>query len=107
MMQTSLVPLLTNLRRELARTLGEQLQAVILYGSQARGEARPGSDIDVLIVLQGDFDYRDMLKRTSPIISTLSLDNDVVISRAFISAERYQSERSPFLLNVRREGVRI
>ena len=107
MMQTRLSPLLAMLRRELARTLGDQLQAVVLYGSQARGEAHPGSDIDVLIVLQGDFDYGDMLKRTSPIISTLSLDNDVVISRAFISAERYQSERSPFMLNVRREGVRV
>ena len=107
MTQTPLSQLLATLRRELARTLGDQLQAVILYGSRARGEARADSDVDVLIVLQGDFDYGDMLKRTSPLISTLSLDNDVVISRAFITAERYQSERSPFLLNVRREGVSV
>ncbi len=107
MTQTQLSQLLATLRRELARTLGDQMQAVILYGSRARGEASPDADIDVLIVLQGDFDYGDMLKRTSPIISTLSLDNEVVISRAFISAERYQRERSPFILNVRREGVPV
>ena len=107
MTQTPLSQLLATLRRELARALGDQLQAVILYGSRARGESRPDSDVDVLIVLQGDFNYSDMLKRTSPIIAALSLDNEVVISRAFITAERYQHERSPFLLNVRREGVPV
>jgi len=37
----------------------------------------------------------------------LSLEYDVVISRAFVSSERFERERSPLLLNVRREGVPI
>ena len=51
--------------------------------------------------------YGDLMRKTSPIVSALSLEYDVVISRAFVARERFERERSPFLLNVRREGVVI
>jgi hypothetical protein len=35
----------------------------------------------------------------------MSLENDVVISRAFVSKKEYKEKQSPFLINVRREGV--
>jgi predicted nucleotidyltransferase len=31
--------------------LGDDLEAVVLFGSQARGEARAGSDVDLLVVV--------------------------------------------------------
>ncbi len=83
----------------------ENLEGLILYGSQARGDARESSDIDVLVVLRKTFNYREEIDRTSQFIADLSLEYDTVISRAFISAQRFQEENSPFLLNVRREGV--
>jgi len=91
----------------LARSLGDQLVSVLLYGSQARNQASPDSDIDVLVVVRDDSDYGDLIRRTSAAVSALSLRYDVVISRAFVSQERYEREQSPFLLNVRREGVAI
>lgn len=99
--------LLESLHKELARILGNQLESIVLYGSQARGTAGSDSDIDVLIVVRGDFDYGDLLQRTSLAVSALSLEHDVVISRIFISKERFLKEQSPFLLNVRREGVMV
>ena len=83
----------------------ENLDELILYGSQARGDAHKYSDIDVLVVLKQAFNYREEIDRTSQFIADLSLEYDTVISRAFISAQRFQDENSPFLLNVRREGV--
>ena len=47
------------------------------------------------------------IQRTSEFISTLSLHYNVVVSRAFMSVERFNREKSPFLLNVHREGVPI
>jgi hypothetical protein len=61
--------------------------------------------IDVLVVVRDDSDYGDLIRRTSATVSALSLQHDVVISRAFVSRERYVREQTPFLLNVRREGV--
>jgi len=48
--------ILKELHLGLAEVLGGQLEAVYLYGSHARGEGRSDSDIDMLIVLRGNFD---------------------------------------------------
>ncbi len=95
------------LRKEMSLLLGDRLDAIILFGSRARGDAQAESDIDVLIVVRGEFDYGDLIRRTSASIAALSLENDVVISRAFVSKDQFERERSPFLLNVRREGVPV
>ncbi len=105
MTEKRLSQILQTLRQELSQILGDQLEAVYLFGSQVRGEARASSDIDVLVVVRGEFDYADLIRRTSSAVSALCLQYDVVISRAFVSKERFAREQSPFLLNVRREGV--
>jgi len=107
MEQKQLRRILRALRKGLDTALGERVEKVILYGSQARGDARGDSDIDVLIVLKDDFKYRTMLKKTSKIVAKLSLDNDVVISRAFASRQQYEQSNMPFLMNVRRDGISI
>lgn len=107
MSRPQLGKILKALRREFSLVLGEQFEAMLLFGSQARGKAHPDSDIDVLVVVRGPFDYGDLIKRTSPIVSSLSLQHDVVISRVFVSTEQFEHEQSPFLLNVRREGVAV
>jgi uncharacterized protein len=107
MSKRELRSILKSLRRELARVLGDQLLSVILYGSQARGQARSDSDIDVLLVVRDDDDYGDLIRRTSAVVSALSLQHDVVISRTFVSRERFEREQTPFLLNVHREGITI
>ncbi len=97
--------ILMALRREFDKILGNQFEGLYLYGSQARSDAQPDSDIDVLVVMRGEFDYAELLAITSAIVAQLSLENDVVISRAFISKARFEQEQSPFLLNVRRDAV--
>jgi len=107
MEQKQLHRILRALQKELKDTLGERVEKVILYGSQARGDARNDSDIDVLVVLKDDFKYGAMLKKTSKAVAKLSLDNDVVISRAFATRQQYEQSQMPFLMNVRREGIAI
>lgn len=103
--RSQLRKILKTLRQEFSLVLGDQFESMLLFGSQARGKARAESDVDVLVVVRGPFDYGDLIKRTSPIVSALSLQHDVVISRAFVTEEQFKYGQSPFLLNVRREGV--
>jgi predicted nucleotidyltransferase len=99
--------ILLSLRVGLENLLGGQLSGVYLYGSHARGDARPDSDIDVLVVLEGDFDYSQMLELTSDLAWKLSLENDTVISLVFVSKAQFERVDTPFLLNVHRESIPV
>jgi predicted nucleotidyltransferase len=106
-MEQRIRDILTELREHFQRLYGPRLVKMILYGSQARGDAVEGSDIDVLVVLRGQVDVWVEIQRSSEFICDLSLGHGILVSRAFVDAERYARERSPFLLNVRREGVPV
>ena len=100
--------ILHELKKGLVEIYGEQLKAVYLFGSFARGEGKlPDSDIDVMIVLHGEFDYWEMDKRSSELVANLSLENDVLISTKLASEAKYSESKMPLYINVRREGVAI
>jgi predicted nucleotidyltransferase len=105
--QNRLNQILKEYRSRLAETLGDDLELMVLYGSQARKDAAESSDIDVLCVMKSPIRYGDLIYRTSKDTAEISLKYDIVISRAFVNREDYDSGRSPFLMNVHREQLAI
>ncbi|MEW5938146.1 MAG: nucleotidyltransferase domain-containing protein [Chloroflexota bacterium] len=107
-MPASIKKILRELKKGLTEIYGDRLKAVILFGSFARGEGRlPDSDIDVLIVLKGEFNSREMDKLSADFIADLSLEHDVLISTKLASETKYAESQWPLYINVRREGVPI
>ncbi len=101
------IALLPQLRHYLYQLYGKRLVDVVLFGSYARGDAIPGSDIDVLVVLQGPVRPGEEIARVGDFTADLSLEHNAVISCTFVSAERFRTEKSPLFLNIHREGIRI
>ena len=106
-MNDGVQPILKELRRRLETLYGPRLVKMILYGSQARGDAEPGSDIDVLVVLQGLVQPGEEIQRTGATVAELSLRFDEVINCVFVDERRFVNRNGPFLRNVRREGITV
>jgi len=100
--------------RELARALIDGLAPdmgivrLYAYGSRVRGNAEPGSDLDLLVVLRKVTPRakRQILDRAWE----LSLEEGYVISVVIVSQEAFEQgplSASAFARNVRREGIEI
>lgn len=105
--QTDLQQILSRLKEYLQELYGERFSKMILFGSQARGEATTDSDIDVLIVLKGDVDFGAEVERTGEFVSNLCLECDQVISRFFVDYKEFLTRNTPLLINIRQEGVEL
>jgi uncharacterized protein len=97
--------ILMPLREYLKQEYQDRFDRAILFGSQARGEATPASDIDVMIVLQDPVNASEELDRTSRFVAQLCLDHNLLISRLFMPSSRFETENSPLLRNIRSDGV--
>jgi len=86
---------------------GKRLLKLMLFGSQARGDEEPGSDIDVLVILEGEVNPWKEITRTGRVTAAISLKYDVVVSCVYMPEDRFISEQSPLLLNVRKEGIAL
>lgn len=96
---------LTELRAGLEELYGERLRGVYLYGSYARGDARPGSDLDVLVVLNRVDRYGEEIDRTGTLASRISLAHGVSVSRVFVDEAAFRAGETPFLASVRHEAI--
>ena len=106
-MPTEIKSLLEKLKSGLKQIYGERFKETYLFGSYARGDFDPDSDIDVLIVLSDFEKYGAELKRTSELIGNLSLDYGTTVSVVFTRLREWQMDKLPLLLNIHAEGVMI
>jgi predicted nucleotidyltransferase len=99
--------LLEKLKSGLKQIYGEQFKGAYLFGSYARGDYDPDSDIDILIVLSDFEKYGAELNRTSELIGNLSLDYGTTISIVFARQREWQMDKLPLLLNIHAEGIAV
>jgi len=107
-MPNNIRKILRELKKGLVKIYGDQLKAVYLFGSFARNEGRlPDSDIDVMVVLNGEFNYRETQKRSIEFVASLCLEYDVVITRKFATDKEYSESKMPLFMNIQNDAVAI
>ena len=97
---------LVNLKRELEKTLN--LVDYRVFGSKARGEESPESDIDVMIEVENYTPEVEAL--IDELVFEINLDHDCLISAViFGSKELHEGplRESPIYRSISREGIRI
>ncbi|HWY16410.1 MAG TPA: nucleotidyltransferase domain-containing protein [Rhizomicrobium sp.] len=96
-------PVLVRFRDELHEIYGSRLARIVLFGSRARGDARPDSDYDVAVFLTDFHDRWSEMDRLVPVVTDILYDQG-----AFIHAMPYRAgaeqERTPLMHEIRREG---
>ena len=93
------------IRRRLEPVYGDRLKGIVLYGSEARGDAEADSDIDVLVILNRVTDYGRELRANIEALYDLSQKLGRRISAKPVDAHEYETADCPLFLNARREGV--
>ena len=94
-------------RASLEAIYGQRIERVVLYGSQARGDARPDSDYDVAIFLKGMNSFSDRWAEADKIAfasTSILNETDAVIHAMPYRAGAYL-ERTPLMHEIRREGL--
>lgn len=99
---------LLELKKRLKEKFGDRLKKVILYGSKARGDSEPYSDIDIVVEFSNvDMETERMVEDISCEVSS---EYDVLtICLVYSTAKLRQRKRlwMPFIENVIREGILI
>lgn len=97
-------PVLTRFRVALGEIYGDQIERVVLFGSRARGDARPDSDYDVAVFLKDFHDRWSEVDRLIPVVTDILYDDG-----AFIHAMPYREgayrDRTPLMHEIRSEGL--
>jgi predicted nucleotidyltransferase len=95
---------LMRFRKALEEMYGNRLDRVVLFGSSARGDARPDSDYDVAVFL------RDMADRFAEMDRLADLGTDICDETGeFVHAMPYRAgsytKRTPLMLGIRTGGI--
>lgn len=94
--------------KESKKEFGARLSQILIFGSHARGDATPESDIDLLVVLKEPFDYPAIRNRLIDMAYAVTFDKGRMIhlSPALMGEQDFLTGNSPLLLNIRKEAKR-
>lgn len=108
MMNLYNTPVFNEATSALKSNYGKRLSKIILFGSYARGEQTPESDIDLLIVLNDDkLSAGKEIRYINGFLFNIAFRHNVTISAHPVSGERFETESSFFFNRIKKEGKEL
>jgi len=99
-------PVIVDCASQLKQALGERLRELWLFGSRARGEARPDSDYDLLVLL--DRDAPELRERVLDVQVDMLDRHDALVTTLLHAEEDWRQQQGyPLAINIAREAVRL
>ena len=89
----------------LRRLYGRRLHRLVLYGSHARGEAHPESDVDVLVVLDGEVDFMVEARRLLDVQIGGLNHHELLLSLMPVPVATFEDDGHPLMMHVHADGV--
>ena len=86
---------------------GDRIAGAFLFGSHARGEAQPDSDVDILVVLHRLESHAAEIERTSFLRADLANAAGTTVSFVFATADDWSNADTPFFATVREDAVAL
>ena len=83
---------------------GDRFRGLVLYGSIAREQGDPSSDIDLLVLLSQPFDFFRELRRIVDLLYDVQLESDRLISAKPAAVETFNRGGLQLYRNAQREG---
>lgn len=96
-------PILIRFRTAIDSLYGDRIERVVLYGSRARGDARPNSDYDVAVFLKNPDSFWQEAGRLAEVTTAILYETGAVINALPLQAGSYR-EHTPLMRELRREG---
>lgn len=105
-LQKILVPYVEKVKK----LYGDKLNSIILFGSYARNEQRPDSDVDIMILVNlTDQELVPYQRALSFLTYDFNMDHDTDIAPVQKSAAFFNEwvRSYPFYSNIRRDGITL
>lgn len=110
MTKTDLRELLKPYIEQLKMLYGDKLHSVVLYGSYARGDETPDSDIDIMIFVNMTEEelsvYEDQLSDLTYDFN-MEYETDIEPVEKSVSFFDYWADVYPFYKNVKKDGISL
>jgi len=97
-------PVLMRFRAAMTEIYGDRVERVVLFGSRARGDAKPDSDYDIAVFINDAGTFTDESARLAAVSTDILFDTGAIISATPFLAGAYR-ERTGFMHELRKDGL--